>query len=465
MHDQWAKGGPTPPDPAAHLLLGAARWALRQADPMVAVVLHLSRLPAPGPQPYHRRVARAMFQDAADRSGGQVFDLRCGDLVMVCRATDRTRPQDSHSGPSFAPAAVPRQLARLLQTQVDCPDDLISVWPLPGEAAALASYAHSGSTKPAPEVLPEQDRAVSPSVAKAVLAAIEGHSVADLLRRQTAVLFVARSAGQRAMKPLFREVAFSIAAIEARIAGAASLAADPFIFRSTITQLDRRMLGLLQASRGGGGPLDAGQSSRPPLHINLTFAAIASEAFARFAADHARQPGTPALGVEVSLTEACGDPRGLRIARARVGKAGMAFVLEGVSHWALLLTEVAALEPDLVKLDWTPRLPALPRDEADRIAAAIARIGADRVLLSRADSETAIHWGVEHGVQRFQGWLIDAMLAAARVEACAYKDICGLRNCINWAAVADSAGRRLCRDLVLLDTASPREPSTVARAA
>jgi hypothetical protein len=65
------------------MLLDALERALRAPRGKLAVALHLSRL-RPPPRPYHARIALALMQDTAQRTGGQVFTMRNTDLVLLC---------------------------------------------------------------------------------------------------------------------------------------------------------------------------------------------------------------------------------------------------------------------------------------------------------------------------------------------------------------------------------------------
>jgi hypothetical protein len=104
-----------------------------------------------------------------------------------------------------------------------------------------------------------------------------------------------------------------------------------------------------------------------------------------------------------------------------------------VPHLALLLAEPAALRPALLKLDWSPPMAELPAGERSALAAALERIGPERVVLHRADSEAALRWGLAQGVRRFQGRHVDAMLAARRMVACPHAARCGVNRCVEQA--------------------------------
>jgi len=423
---------PGPAGGAAERLL--LDHAGRQPARRAALVLHLSRLPPPGPRPHHRRVARAVLEDHARLHDGQVFALRNGDMVLL---------GDAARAPEADPAAL---LHRLLRMAAVAPDRLVSVWPLGGARRDLLAYAAArlAETVMAP---PEDDGIAGQAGAAAAIDDRIGQMpVPEVLRRQAAALLDPARPG--ALRPLFREIAFAATVLEARLG--LDGAADPFLFRHLAARLDRRLLEVLCRAAGGGGPLDP--AAAPAVHVNLTPAGILSDDFPRFAAACRAVGAMP--GVEVEWLDACADPPAFARARARLDEAGMPLVLDGVAHLALLLARPWRLAPGLLKLDWSPLLATLPAAEAAGIDEAVARIGPARIVLHRADSEAALHWGVARGIRRFQGAQPDAMLAAGRLGGCGHARDCTLRQCMERASASGPAGRHGCRDLVRLDGAA-----------
>lgn len=124
-------------------LLDAAHRALQTPRSRVAVLLRLSALPPPGPRRYHRRIAHAVLDETAQLHEGQVFLLRGGDAVLLCR--DGGEP--AHGDSLAQPHALPRLFARLLEA--DLPDGaaaslpLTTVWRLEEQAEALLAYAEN----------------------------------------------------------------------------------------------------------------------------------------------------------------------------------------------------------------------------------------------------------------------------------------------------------------------------------
>lgn len=463
----------TPGGGEEHGLHDAVRRAARSPQGRMALVLHLSRLPPPGPRSHHRRVARAILQDTAQRHEGQVFALANGDMVLLCRAVQPGRmppARPPHGPPPPDPETLPGALARLLRVDMPDPARVTTVWRLESALAALAAYAAERLAQGGQTVIrpasPGPGLAAQTAVVEALAAIAEGPAIAGLMRRQTGVLVTERHPGGPAnvpLRPLYREVTFSIAALEARIAAGGQAAADPFLFRHLAGRLDRRMLARLADAAGTGGVLDIAASGggAAPLHINLTLPSILSDAFARFAGLCRRLGARP--GVEVTLVEACDDAAAFGRARQVLAEAGLTLVLDGVSYLALMLARPCALRPDLVKLDWSPRLDELAAEERQLVAAALERIGAHRVVLHRAETEAALRWGMAQGVRRFQGRYVDAMLAAARMRDCSRAADCSLHQCGERSAATSQAGRAGCGAIGLLDGAGgPADLAAVA---
>ena len=464
----------------------------------VAVVLHLSRLVPPAPRPYHIRIVRTLLQDTATRNEGQVFTLGNGDMVLLCAAAPP--PGLAPAGRPRAllatdPATLPSILGRLLRADMKRAEDQVSVWRLDEQAAELLAYtsARMREADGASEAVAEQvgggyatkgkpmmandDFAGQAGLVDALAHVMDRAGIVDLMQRQTAILLEADPGHRSAsagLRPIFQEVTFSIAALEARLAETAHVSADPqrsgqamadpFLFRHLAGRLDQRMLQALMLELGQGGPLDplrgvagglrAQGALAPVLHLNLTIPAILSPAFARLAAVCAN--AGLRIGIEVSVVEAMLDLARFASARAVLVEHGLNLVLDGVSHTALLIARPWALRPNLLKLDWSLRLLELPDPDRAALDAAIAEIDPARIVLQKAETEVALRWGVARGIRRFQGRHVDAMLGASRIVACPRAEACTLRQCVERSAAIGPVGRVGCHNLMLLDGAVAR---------
>lgn len=463
-----------PPVAVERLLLEAARRAERVTQGRLAVVLHLSRLHPPAPRPHHCRIARALLQDTAARHDGQVFVLRNEDMVLLCRATPPGQAGLAMRQGVPEPETLPEIMGRLLRVDTPNGAELVSVWPLETQAGQLLAYAAARVAQSGEPLPIEEDVVGQPGMVDAVANLVGTAALSDLLQRQTAILLPGGADPQGpAPRPLYQEVTFSLAALEARIATTCHASADPFLFRHLAGRMDQRMLEALRTQIGSGGPLDVSlmpaaimdlPATRPPvLHLNLTLPGVLSSAFARFT-DSCVRTHAP-LGIEISFIEAAADPRGFARARAMIAAAGFALVIDGVSHHAMLISRPWALQADFLKLDWSPRLVDLPDRERVALTDALTEAGPARMILHRAETEAALRWGLAQGIRRFQGRHVDAILGAARIVGCAHAPHCTLRQCIERGGGTDHAGRVGCRNLALLDAGAPASLPPARRAA
>ncbi len=366
-----------------------------------------------------------MLNDAALNHAGEVFSRSGGDLVLLCE--------------SAGAADLLGALGRLFNADSPAADRLLSLWTLPQDSALLEGYLGDiGSTS-----VPREEPEAAPASISALDALIGTTHLSDLIRRQTAIHLT-----QGGIGVLYRELGFSIPALNARMSDNVPVDADPYLFRHLAARLDARMMDLIGYELAGhhvATPL-------PTLHLNLTLHAILSPAFLRLA--ESVRGAAAQIGVEIAMVEAYADPLAFAAASMVLGAHGFTVVLDAVSHAALLMARPEALHPDLVKLDWNPRMAALDTHEQNRLAAAIQRLGPNRIVLHRAEAEDAVAWGMAQGLTRFQGRHVDAILAASRMNACAYAVGCTLRQCAERGGATGTAGRSGCRNTALLDSVS-----------
>ena len=275
-----------------------------------------------------------------------------------------------------------------------------------------------------------------------------GAALSDVMQRQTGVV-VARSDTRQAdggplLRPLYREVTFSIAALEAKIAGGGQATADPFLFRHLARRLDARMLAQLArrdrrrrpaATRGGrrgAGAADAYPSDparHPVRRLRPRRRAV--------------PPPGRAVGVEVALVEACGDAARFGPRPRRLAGFGLKLVLGGVSHLASCSPGPGRCAPTGEARLVAPRSARCLRTEERCVAGALERIGPDRVVLGaprprrRCGGAERRHAPLPGASRRCNAGGRAASLPARRGTGCA------LRQCVERSAAV--AGRAGCR--------------------
>ena len=432
-----APGGAPPGAPTGERLFADAIRRAQRSGSHQVLALHLGALHLP--RPHHRRIAGALLQDTASRHGGQLFPMRNGDLALLTAVTDGT-------GGATDPAHLPEIFAELFKADRPSPAAILSVWNIEHDRDQLFEYIQALlNREPSPRL--EEIAIPSPHTVEDVASVLATTRIGDLTQRQTSIEILPAGRG-RTMRPLFREITFSLEVLESRLAVAARASNDPYLFRHLATRLDPRMMEFVLDD------LARQPAGAPRLHLNLTIQTLLSAEFEQFADRCIAIGHRP--GIEVALIEACRAPEQFAAARTRLQSRGFPLVIEGVSLLALRLANPACFGADLVKIDWDDILGARPHPD---LVAAIDRLGVDRIVLQRAQNEQAVSFGLAHGITRFQGRYVDAMLAAARLKSCPEAAACTLRQCTERASAVSPVTRRFCLNLSLLDRGMPGSAS------
>lgn len=415
-------------------LRDAVQRALRGRETGWTILgLHLSRLAPPAPRPHHRRIARAVLDDAASRHRGQLFTMVNGDLVLLFPPGDNGIGLAATLGTLFA---------------ADSPDPglILSRWSLPLHLKELSAFLDALPTIAAAPRKAEQENGLA--AVTTLYNAVELRRIRELVERQTGVL-VAIGGSDRVV-PLYREIRFSLSALEARAAASGHVTSDPFLFRHLTAKLDGAMLSAIVADLKHDRPMIAGvRGGKTFLHVNMSLEAILSPSFAILVETAARTEAR--VAIEIAFLEAFADTESFLRARACIQQAGFSLVLDDVAHHALLVTKPAAFGCDWLKLDWSRQI----LQAGDTIDAALKAIGPTKIILHKADTEDAVRWGIARGIRRFQGRHTDAILAAGRLAVCPAAGACTLRKCIEREHAATPIGRAGCQNHALLDAAVP----------
>lgn len=332
--DDLPQPGPEPSPEPDSSLAAALRRAMR--DGRGRVVLRVEEA-----APHRRKVARALLQEGALAAGGQVLDGPGGDLLLVGAEPGR--------------AARLRELVERLvgpaTTQILCLDR---------DAAALRAYG-GGGPAPVPR-LPEDGPG---------LGGLDGFLDAMPL-----------TAGLRRMRgwpvaggtrPAFLRIEPDRARLRLALG---PLGGDADLLEHATRRLATRLLAAL--ADPGEARAWLGTPAPPRLHLPLP-AGLPLEATA-----NAIPPGR--LTVTLPLSAAA-NPEALARRRAGLAAAGIGLEIEGVDAAALSLLDGAALAADLIRLTWSPSL-AEPW-----AAAALARLGLPRLVVTGASSEAASRLG------------------------------------------------------------------------
>jgi hypothetical protein len=378
------KMGPAEPARAATRaaveLAALVRESVTADAPREVLHLCLSDLAPALRRPHHRRLLRDALQESLAAARASIFELPNGDVVAVARTP--------------APALADAQAA-LLGSLDPASGAAVRRLRLPEEAAILlgAAAASLGLEPVAAEAPPLAPPSLP--LASADLAGAERALASADLDPVTTRGWVCRMdpEGGEAV-PQWEDRRLNWPALLAIALPERDVVAAPGLARRLGRLAEARMLAELARP--------VAQLEWRPVGLPLAPATIEGPAFARFAA---ALPAGRAREVTVALRTAdlLADPAaaGRVVPALRAGGFRVAF--DDLLPETLDLLPPERLQPDLVRLVWSPALPA----DLPRAAAALLAATPERVVLTAVDRAAAIAWGWEVGIRLFQGPLVE----------------------------------------------------------
>jgi hypothetical protein len=432
---------PSPRDPGGpeivtqeHLLLDAAERVGRIRDGRMAVHLHLSRLKPQNRQEGYLRVAGRMLEPMVSAYRGQIFLLSNADIVFLVNQPSPTDLKDHihRLRGLFAKDPLANDDsgdgADLFCTLYDLTFDYESFIAM--VKTALADARARGRSPQGAELKP-----LDATLLTGVLERLTMLDAAPFVRRQSAISL----GGNGHAEVVFQEFFVSVGDLQRAIAPEVNLLGNRWMFQHLSATLDRRLLEAMRRLRLTKAP--------PAIHLNLNIPSLAEEAFQ--ALDQSLPEGV-GLGVEVQILDVLADSRAFFEAQRKLKERGRHLVIDGLNEATLTFMEVGRTGADLYKLDWTPEMKEPHR--RDTVLTALKHVDPAKLLLARCDSEAAIAWGIDHGLQKFQGRYIEAMLAATTMGVCDKAAACTLAQCTTRHGVIAGPLRQECGNNLMLDT-------------
>jgi hypothetical protein len=420
------------------LLLGAAERIDRIRDGRVAVHIHLSRLRPQNRQDGHIRIALRMLEPIVNNYRGQMFLLGTSDIVFLLKDPYATDVENM----IFKLRALFSKDPLTFQDSGDGHDHFCTWYELgeSGDYEAFLKAARDGAAEARKrsrekELAPRPPRPIDSKILGDVLSRLSLMNVSALIRRQSSIVIPTETQAV----VLFQEFYVGMAELQEALAPDVNLMGNRWLFQHLSQTLDLRVLGALSEMI----------LKKPPqiYSLNLNISTVISDAFERFETKIMGQAG---ISVEMQVLDILGDSSGFYAARKKLRERGHMVTIDGLNELTLKFLDVMQFDADLYKVTWSPDM--TEGEHAMTLAEAVATIGADKILLARCDSESAISWGLNRGIKRFQGRYIDTMLAAYTMQLCDKASACTLAQCTRRHAVIAGPLREECTNNDMLDS-------------
>jgi EAL domain-containing protein (putative c-di-GMP-specific phosphodiesterase class I) len=393
------------------LLLDFVTRLDRHRDGRMACELHLSLLRPYHRQAHHLRIVRKTLEPLVRKYDAGIYEMHNGNMIVATKGA--------------TVADIDRYVLQVRSLFSEDPlfggpdESQFSSWyDVTREYDVLLSrvrylneqrkIAPDGAHRPEQEAMSQLGlggTAIRPTHLEQIERAIEHADLANILRRQ---YVCAIAPGMRPAR-MFHELYFSMYYLAQTLLPGHNVTSDDFLFRHLTRVLDRRMLSLMMQ-----------RELFPMLRtaaLNLNVRTVLAAEFMEFdKATNIKDRGS--LAIELPALDVMNDPNEYLFARDFLKERGYKIVLDGVKYLNLPLIDRDWLGFDFVKITWTPSLyddAAGQRGEA--LKAAVSRIGRDRVVLCRVDSDEGLRAGEALGITLYQGRLIDTLGGARPADA------------------------------------------------
>jgi len=378
-----------------------------------AVHIHLSDLKHSNRKPHFVRLAARNFDGLTNQHDSTLFQMKNADLVLLCRNVP------------VGEAEIPVEKVRALfsedpLTQVDetgLEEDRLSTWYDLSEREDFAAFrkivghlitvAEETAKREAAEAAAQQKAVGQPLTAQHLTAlsqVLPRVPLDDLIREQLCLHIGAN--GPEGV--LFRESFVSIGDLKKRVAPGVNLFSSTWLFQYLTEALDRVVLASMAKRKF--------EDLSEPLSLNLNIGTVLSrdfQSFHRAVAGHADK-----VIVEMQVVDIFTDVESFHIARQMLQQNGYRVLVDGISPVSMQFFDPAILQADFIKIGWGKEFERSEEDpsKVEDLRRIIRDAGRRSIILSRVDSENAIQWGLNLGITRFQGFLMDRMIDAVRAQ-------------------------------------------------
>lgn len=388
-------------------LLDHARRQMEVRRKETAVIVYLSR--ASGYTYDNYVYAINMFRGLVDRFQGQLFILNNRDLVFC------------YEGPAGEPAV--RSAVFNIRLLFDVPssaqdvdgDGSFATWIDVGqEPHRLLEYAQermeekirrhgAASVYTAVDGTREDtvDSLVTPSLAliDRFLLLLERTELRSLFHWQSVCQLGAEADRPR---PVFQEVSISMPELERTLMPGAGLTADRYLFQFVTRALDKRVMALL-AERPADMP-----TSDFSINMNVeTFFSREFKAFDESLDDDTRKT----IVLEFPRVEVLSDIAAFLAARDGARKRGYKLAIDGLTPVVMPFIRLQDMELDFIKFRWRPDMVGSEEEMArSEISGVMERCRDSRIVLYHCESEAALEYGRQLGIELYQGYYVDDLL-------------------------------------------------------
>lgn len=326
------------------------------------------------------------------------FDFKNGDCVFICR----------NMAPSLF-SSIQDYTSKLFLLA----SDKIRLFRFDSDFESLLRIARNIRDKYQSQGKEEKketkDFPLSPEYLDAILHNIMGFNILHFLRRQEAVRL-----SNKAVEGVFYEYFTSIGEIKKQIAPNVDLLSSKWLFQYLSRFLDLRMLSIAK---------DLFVHTKKCVSLNLNIETLSTFEFDNFLD---QKPKNVSLVAEVQLFDIIENPKAYCRARDLLRQTGNKILIDSLQPISFNYIDLNKYDADYYKLLMPLR--EMSEAESDMLKLGMSTIDPEKIIMMRVEKKNTLVWGLENNITRFQGYLIDDLVASACKKRCSH-ETCTKREC------------------------------------
>ncbi|MDV7339847.1 hypothetical protein RYZ26_09600 [Terasakiella sp. A23] len=388
-------------------LLENLQYLEKKPQGQCAIHVHMSRLQRTNKKPIYIRIAERAFDQITLSHTAELFVLGNFDIILTCPGTFVGQIDKALDSIRMLFSADPlidqRDIAgeEVLSSWYDLEEDF-DFFKEAVVSAALAGMSEKMDTGGSAM----DDDKLTPKNLDQLARIFKKLDARPLMRHQSAVQIGASGQGQL----LFREYYVSIADLRKNVAPKVDLLADRWLFQFLTTILDQRVLHMLRSQSMDDLPKN--------ISLNLNIQTVHTKDFQLFDQFVGNQAHRVIL--EFQPVDVFSNIFAFEEVRDLLQGRGYKVLIDTLQPLVLDYFDPSMLCADYYKIAWGDRLGGSATSDGQmEMRELIQSIGAEKVVISHVDSEDAVRFGLQLGVQRFQGFFVDKLVEAMTQKAAA----------------------------------------------
>ena len=386
-----------------------------------------SKLKPKNRHPRFVRIVARMFDNMVAISDGTMFVFSNGDIAILGKNISEKLVDDAteklRSGLLTDPIWINRDAEKLVQIYK------------PNDFDALMGQVNEMILGGADNTMPHDPMPIDAGQIEAIKNHIDTMELIDLVKHQSVIRFD----NSNKFTKLFEEFFVAVKDLSSRFDRDIDLTANKWLFLYLTQTLDKKTMSSFAFSEL--------HNNTAKVSINLNLSSLFTSEFDKFA-ELLKEKGQ-GLIVEVHIIDILNNMQAYFDAKELLHRAGNEILLDAADIEMLQALNIKKFAPDYIKIFWHSLLEDY--ETGDNIKSLLAEIGCEKIILAKTINETALRWGVKHGIRSFQGPYIDNLETAIIRSKCPNGKLCSPSECNKRRKLIAGAARNQCAHLEYLE--------------